>query len=84
MKIDFHVFELVTPFLGITLGIALLHRIIRSLKIGSVEWYHGEQFKISMSESPIAFLVMIIMYSAIFAFFIFGSILWLLHRFRIQ
>lgn len=79
MKSDyFIVLELVIPFLGIILGAALLHRIIKSVKTGAIEWYYGEQFRISKSEAPIAFWIMIIMYLTISAILIFGSIRWIM------
>jgi hypothetical protein len=78
MTSEYFFFDVPFSLFGIAIGIILLRRIIQSVKAGAIEWYYGEQFRISKSEAPIAFWAMIIMYLCICAVFIFGALKWLL------
>ena len=72
-------FESIIPLFGFALGVALFRRVIRFLKTGSTEWHSGEQFRVSKSEAPIAFWIMIIMYLTIGTILVFGSVRWVIN-----
>lgn len=78
MTIEYVLYDLVPALFGIVTGLILLWRTVLFIRVGSIEWYQGEQFKICKSEAPGAFWVMIIINMSICAVFIFGGIRWLL------